>query len=291
MRIVDLFCGIGGVPEAARAVESASVVAAIDIDRTSNEGYALNHRIHPRCQTLESIDAIAPCDLLWLSPPCQPYTRRGNQNQEHDPRSHALSHLISIIDRDPPAALILENVPEFLDSTHHRDLARILDRHGFATMHELLCPTQWGIPMRRRRFYLRAVRGVQSLAPIQPVAECRPMKVFLDEAAWDDAELRVPQSLQECYAAAMDIVEADRTDSIAACFTSAYGNSPVRAGSYLRSTRRNHLRRFSPREIARLMGYRDDFRWPRGTSLRQRYRMIGNALSVQVTRALMNASC
>ena len=81
MRIVDLFCGIGGVDEAIGGpgcrVPAAEIVAAMDIDRSAAAVYAANHGVIPQCVTLESIRRIPTADLWWLSPPCQPYTTRG----------------------------------------------------------------------------------------------------------------------------------------------------------------------------------------------------------------------
>ncbi|MDG2224449.1 MAG: DNA cytosine methyltransferase [Rubripirellula sp.] len=288
LRIVDLFCGIGGVPEAVRQLEELQVVAAIDIDRASNLVYHLNHGIQPECRTLESIRELPSADLLWLSPPCQPYTRRGLRNAERDPRSEALSHLIRCIEHHPPAALILENVPEFENSQHHRELECVLKRHGHVTSCEVLCPTQWGVPMRRRRFYLRAVKGPDTIASVVPPSINSALSEHLDESAWDDPSLKVPLITQQRFSAAMDVVTPDDPRATVACFTSAYGGSPVRAGSYLKCDTRLQLRRFSPREVASLMGYHNHFQWPRDFSSRKRYQLLGNALAVPVTRTLLS---
>ena len=47
------------------------------------------------------------------------------------------------------------------------------------------------------------------------------------------------------------------------------------------------LRFFSPAEIARLHGFPDTHRWPDKTTLRQRYKMLGNGLSVTVVSHLL----
>lgn len=287
LKIVDLFCGIGGVAEAVRNLETMQVVAAIDIDRASNLVYHLNHGIQPECQTLESIPELPPGDLLWLSPPCQPYTRRGLRNAERDPRSKALSHLIRCIENNAPNALVLENVPEFENSRHHRELERVLQSQGHATSSEILCPTQWGVPMRRRRFYLRAVKGIKTIAPVIPPDKSFVLTNHLDESAWNDPSLKVPKVTQQRFSQAMDIVAQDDQQAVAACFTSAYGDSPVRAGSYLKCNHRRQVRRFSPREVASLMGYHDQFQWPAELSNRRRYRMLGNALAVPITHTLL----
>ncbi len=289
LRVVDLFCGIGGVSEAVRTLDDFDVVAAIDIDRTCCEVHSLNHGLVPACRTLESIRELPTGDLVWLSPPCQPYTRRGRGSAEHDPRSAALAHLISIWNDRPPNALILENVPQFEHSVHHHALVETLNRHGLATSHQILCPTQWGVPMRRRRFYLRAIRGAESIPDLAPEASRSELFDYLDDAAWDDARLRVSGEMLCRFESAMDLVDAHDPHAVTACFTSAYSNSPVRAGSYLRCRERNQVRRFSATEIASLMGYRRAFAWPDHLSLRRRYSLLGNALSVTVTRALIES--
>jgi site-specific DNA-cytosine methylase len=302
VRIVDLFCGIGGVAEASRdladAVCTASrldalptvlpeVVAAIDIDRRIVPIYSNNHRVEPLIRTIESIRRIPNADLWWLSPPCQPYTQRGKSKGAEDPRSQGLARVIELVDREQPRGVILENIPEFAGSVHHRSLEATLIKSGYSVRADELCPTQWNVPMRRRRFYLRARRDGGAIAPIAFESLGRPLAECLDEFAWEDSTLMVSENDRTKYESAMNVVVADDPLAVAACFTSAYGNSPVHAGSYLRCSQRGLLRRFSPQEIARLMGYREGFWWPEELDLRARYHFLGNALSVTVVRALL----
>ena len=58
----------------------------------------------------------------------------------------------------------------------------------------------------------------------------------------------------------LHLVEPDNPRAVAACFTSAYGRSFVRSGSYWRTE--SGVRRFSPREILRLLGFDDSFKLP-----------------------------
>lgn len=303
MRIVDLFCGIGGVAEATRSPQacdgqragdlhsglSASVVAAIDIDTTAGAVYAANHGIVPTCQTLESVREIPDADLWWLSPPCQPYTQRGAGLAEADRRSAALEHLIGLIDRDKPAMVAIENVPAFADSAHHHRLVQVLEDSGYFVRGDLLCPTQWGVPMRRRRFYLSARRSGLVIPPPEAGSSSRSLESYLDLSAWDDPSLHLSPDQWQKYRCAINVVDADQETSTAACFTAAYGKSPVRSGSYVRCGRRGIIRRFSPSEIARLMGFRSNFVWPPELDRRARYRLLGNSLCVTIVRALLKS--
>ncbi|MGB1708757.1 MAG: hypothetical protein ACPHF4_13085, partial [Rubripirellula sp.] len=74
IRIVDLFCGIGGIAEASHLLAQhdrtdemlisgigrvqPKVVAAIDIDRSVASLYQHHHGIVPRCSTIESLPGI-----------------------------------------------------------------------------------------------------------------------------------------------------------------------------------------------------------------------------------------
>ena len=54
------------------------------------------------------------------------------------------------------------------------------------------------------------------------------------------------------------------------------------SGSFLRTAR--GIRRFSPAEVARLLGLPARFQFPAGLGLEQRYRLLGNGLSQPVAR-------
>ena len=295
MRIVDLFCGIGGVAEAARQIVVPTggypprVFAAVDIDSQIADVYEANHGVRPRCHALESIREVPPADLLWLSPPCQPYTSRGRQRAEADPRSASLANVIRCIERAPPPMLVLENVVGFRGSVHHRELAAMLQRGGYAIDDHVICPTRWGVPMRRERYYLRASRRHDVLKPLRSESPPRPLAEYLDGDADEDTDLWVASATVRRFGEAMRIVDASRRRAIASCFTSAYGKSPVRAGSYLSIPRASRVRRFSPAEIAALMGFRDDFWWGDATTPRDQYRWLGNSLAVPVVRALLES--
>lgn len=54
--------------------------------------------------------------MLWtMSPPCQPYTRQGKQEDTKDPRAKPLLNLISVFPtlKRRPDFLLLENVKNF----------------------------------------------------------------------------------------------------------------------------------------------------------------------------------
>jgi hypothetical protein len=111
------------------------------------------------------------------------------------------------------------------------------------------------------------------------------LRTFLDPAA--SPSLRVDPGLVRRYRHAMDIVDPEDPAAVTACFTSAYGHSPVRSGSYLQTP--SGLRRFSPAEILRLLGFPATFTLPPKLPLAAAWRLVGNSLSIPAVRHVLSA--
>jgi len=283
-RVLELYCGIGGC--AAALGTRAEIVAAVDINRAALEVYRHNF---PHPAVARTIDSIGVgdlerwrADLWWLSPPCQPFTRRGLRRDDADPRSASLLRLIELLDRTPPPCLALENVPGFAGSRTHALLRAALDRQGYEVRETQICPSDLGVPNRRRRFYLVAARE-RLLDPPPPSPAKRPLGAHLDPEPSE--ELWPETSLVRRYRQAIDLVEPDNPAAVTACFTAAYGRSPVRSGSYLATPA--GPRRFSPAEILRLLGFPQSYRLPPGLPLANAWRLVGNSLSVDAVRQVL----
>jgi site-specific DNA-cytosine methylase len=175
-------------------------------------------------------------------------------------------------------------VPGFQGSRAHEQLRQALDACGYAVRETLLCPTELGLPNRRQRFYL--VAGRQGLTDWPPrVGRRRRLAEVIEPSP--DASLWCDTGFVRAYADALHVVDADDPDACTACFTSAYGRSPVRSGSYLATPA--GLRRFSPGEILRLLDFPEDYSLPPDMPLSVAWRLVGNSLSVRAVRWVLSA--
>ena len=230
-----------------------------------------------------------------MSPPCLPYTRRGNQQGLSDPRAESYKYLVDQIAKLTPPVVALENVPPFAHSDAFQLWTSTLTSAGYQLYHRMACPTQIGIPVRRNRFYGLAIHNevsasssaihlASSFQQTWPPPRHLPLANYLLDA---DSHLplinlMLDVEVQSRYQGALDVVNPLDSESICACFASSYGKSIVRSGSYLQHN--GSLRRFHPREIARLLGFPDTFVLP--SDLRTAYRLLGNSLSVDVVGRL-----
>jgi hypothetical protein len=183
-----------------------------------------------------------------------------------------------------PRYLAIENVPGFRGSITHSLLLDTLARLGFAVQERVLCPTAFGIPNRRERYYLVAGRtALRDLPP--PRVEARSLRSFLDREP--PPGLRVDPDLVSRYRHALNIVDPLDSMAVASCFTAAYGHSPIRSGSYLKTP--SGLRRFSPTEILRLLGFPKSYTLPADLPVESAWRLVGNSLSLHPVRYALSA--
>jgi DNA (cytosine-5)-methyltransferase 1 len=277
IRVLELFCGIGGFAEAAGL--RAEIVAAIDQSPAALATYQLNHPQTPAFSlnlenaTIGQLQAF-PAEMWWLSPPCQPYSIQGKQRDIEDPRASSFLKLVELLPAFKPDYLGLENVAGFTESRARQLL--LLERE--------LCPTELGVPCRRPRHYL--VATTKELATPAPVSrEPRRLSDFLDPGP--SPELQLDDALVERFGKGLRQLDAESPDAYTTCFTASYGKVLMHSGSYLRC--REGLRRFSPDEILRLLGFPAGFRWPQSMSLGKRFQLCGNSLSVFVLREVLRA--
>ena len=283
-RVLELFCGIGGC--AAALGDRASVAAAVDINRNALKAYTHNFSHTTLARSVESIPTETlrgwQADLWWLSPPCQPYTLRGRRRDLEDPRAASLLALIPKIGEVGPTYVALENVPGFHQSRVRQRLIAVLEREGYTVRERFLCPTELGLPNRRRRFYLVASR--EELRPWRsPCIDRLSVGSILQSRV--DPDLEAPAIVLQKFRPAIHVVHSDG-DEVTHCFTSAYGRSHVRSGSYLSEAGR--IRRFSPQEILRMLGFPLGYRLPPSLSLRQAWSLVGNSLSVPAVRHILS---
>ena len=290
MRVLELFAGIGGF---AAAFPAAEIANAIDIDQTAREIYLANFQ-HPY-----SVKEIASlpieffsrlrADMWWMSPPCTPFTQRGALRDLDDPRSDALKNLIQAVATLRPPLVCLENVVGFETSQAFQTLHERWTRVGYYIQTRILCPSSLGWPNRRPRVYCIASLTRQPEIAF-PTLKPKPLNLFVDLSITPISHptLWLDKGTVDRYLDAMDRVSATNESAVTACFAASYGKAIVRSGSYLETE--SGYRRFAPREVARLLGFNDDFLLPATLSVQRQWHLLGNSLSLPAVRHVLNES-
>ena len=283
---LELFAGIGGFSVATEGF--TDIVGAIDMSSHTLSVLRCNFPETPVIQrNVETFDAAQfeamGGKLWWMSPPCQPYTVRGLQKDLEDHRARAFLHLVECIQEVRPWAVAMENVKGYWDSQARQLLARTLVDLGYEIYEEVVCPTELGIPAKRERYYLVAVSDglAQGKVKQDVLYEGRQHELveYLDDEDAIKEDLYISQSTQDKFAHAMRIFDRDERGVELNCFTSAYGKTFRYSGAYVRE-RDGRLRYFSSEELLRLLHFPEGYRCPDELTRKQRYRYIGNSLSI-----------
>ncbi|XP_003389338.2 PREDICTED: tRNA (cytosine(38)-C(5))-methyltransferase-like [Amphimedon queenslandica] len=255
--VVEFYSGIGGWHYAIRETGlNLKILAAVDINTTANQVYKHNF---PNTKVLQrnilglsaqELDSFL-ANLFTLSPPCQPFTRQGKNEDDIDYRTDSFFHLMGILSamQKPPQYIMMENVKGFELSRTRGHFVHVLKELGYTFQEYLISPKQFGIPNSRLRYYLLARLSPRNFkaAPLQDTVEhlkyyiptsfhdihlkCDISSYLDDLSEIDVQQFLVPDRILEKYAQGLDIVSAKSHSSC--CFTRGYYHYAVGTGSVL----------------------------------------------------------
>jgi len=229
--------------------------------------------------------------------------------------------------KNPPKYILLENVKGFEESETRGQLIEMLENVGYNYQEFLISPKQFGVPNSRLRYYLLAklkpseFTFVTSSKPMESLPQCcqaqydanddrfQKLSEFLENPKNIGDQLYLSSEVLGKFGTVLDIVTPSSTNSC--CFTKAYGTYVKGTGSVLtekteqeihrafhqaaeqdetskgKTLLQLRLRYFSPQEIANLMCFPKSFGFPSFVTMKQKYRLLGNSINVQVVAELL----
>lgn len=173
IRVVDLFCGVGGSSQGAVAA-GAHMAACVDSWDLALTWHGHNHDgEHILCDVAQLDPARLPAhDLLLASPPCTKHTKaRGRRPGPADDEAAQLRRVGDVILAHKPALVVLENVPEFLSWPAWSDWKDHMLAGGYATYEQVLSAADHGVSQERIRLYATLTRSTVALPwALEPMA-------------------------------------------------------------------------------------------------------------------------
>lgn len=166
MRVVDLFCGCGGL---SLGFEKAGmeVVAAFDNWQDALHVYRNNFN-HPaiRADLMDvegSVEQIRPFtpDMIIGGPPCQDFSSAGKRN-ENNGRGDLTVAYARIITEIRPQWFVMENVERILKTQKLIDALEIFHAAGYGTSYTVLNAALCGVPQKRKRFVMIGKLGAKN---------------------------------------------------------------------------------------------------------------------------------
>ena len=306
MRVFSLFSGVGGFDLALKR-NGLEIVGACEIDRYARQVYGKHFpgvKIYENATTIEPKD-IPDHDIFCAGFPCQAFSIAGKRRGFNDTRGTLFFEIERIVKEKLPSILLLENVLGLLSHEKGRTFATILD-----TLDALGYDVEWQVlnskyflPQNRERvFIVGHLRGKrtrkifplggddqETIGPqIKMIKKIGGYSQYNSVYDTDDAIFPALNSGTHGYTTGNVMVytsqvnhnmkqEIQKRD-----YTWTLGTTSQRDFGLLDGQR---VRRLTPLECERLQGFPDN--WTEGHADTQRYKMMGNAVTVPVVEYLV----
>lgn len=320
LRVASLFCGCGGTDVGVigsfdflgKHYDSnrMEIVYANDIDVNACSMFEKNFGIRPDNRDIRSVasEELPEFDILTGGFPCQSFSIVA-QNPPRlglkDDRGTLFFEMCRILRERKPKCFIAENVKGILTANKKKAFPLILqefEKSGYKVTHAVLNAADYGVPQKRERviiigfrndlevnftFPKPIIKGQADYEPLKSVIEKEvPEKYFFSEKAVEGM-LRKRDSMNK--GRAQDVEKPCNTVGAHLAKVSLNSTDPVLWSD-------GRYRRFTPREVARIQSFPEDFQLL-GSEGAQ-YRALGNAIppvmfwyvAKQVREALDNAS-
>ena len=288
MRCYSLFCGIGGFDLALKN-QGHTIVGACEIDKYARQTYRKNFGAEPSELDATKIKSgeLPDFDLLCAGFPCQAFSLAGNRLGFEDTRGTLFFEIARIARQKRPKLLLLENVKGLLSDDRGKTFTVIL-----STLDELGYDIEWQVfdskyfvPQGRERIFIIASlreESKQKIFPIREVPELCPNK-------------EEPTSVRTLSGGAHSGGHHSQMTMILTSHTKANIKQRLqeRENTWTLDTTDGYFalkdgakfRRLTPLECERLQGFPD--KWTEGVSTTQRYKQLGNAVTVPVVEYIL----
>lgn len=271
LKFIDLFAGIGGFHLALSNLGMKCVFAS-EFDEAARKTYLANHAIEEKFFNTDirsaSYDLIPDHDILCAGFPCQAFSHVGKRvgltDGSNSERGNLFYCISEILEAKKPRAFILENVRGLVnhdDGNTFKVIKEELESQGYIIYYKVLKASEFGRPQHRPRIFIvgfnkNKVDTTQAFEFPQPI----PLKMTMS-----------------------DVWEGECTRDVGLTLRVGGKSSPI-------DDRRNwdgyivngEIKRISPKQGKRMMGFPDDFIFP-GTKS-QAMKQLGNGVCVDVVQ-------
>ena len=296
-RFIDLFAGIGGMRLGFQNNGGVCVFSS-EYDKSAQKTYKDNHGELP-FGDITKIDAgsIPDHDILIAGFPCQPFSHAGVSARNSVGKEHGFScdtqgtlffDILRIVDRKKPAILFLENVRnlERHDSGNtFRTIKESIEDRGYHFFYKIINSSSL-VPQRRVRCYMVCVRKEigDSFSfpdfsggdlPLSSILEKDVDEIYtISDKLWKGHIARSKRNVERgtgftAYTA--DINKPSNT------IVARYGKDGKEC---LIPQEGENPRMLTQRECARLLGFPEEFEYPKART--PAYRQFGNSVVVPV---------
>lgn len=316
MNVISLFSGCGGLD---LGFEKAgfNIPIANEFDKTIYETFKINHPktklIEGDIRNIKEEDFPDEFDGIIGGPPCQSWSEAGSLRGINDERGQLFYEYIRILKNKKPKFFLAENVSGMLANRHSEAVKNIVfmfEECGYDVTITLVNAKDYGVAQERKRIFYIGFRKDLSIDFKFPKGSTSidEKKLTLRDIIWDLQETAIPAldknkhnpdaiNNNEYYTGSYSTIFMSRNRvkgwdeqaftvqaSGRQCQLHPQAPKMIKHGHNdcrFVEGKENLYRRMTVREIARVQGFPDDFKFLY-TNIDTAYKMIGNAVPVNL---------
>jgi DNA (cytosine-5)-methyltransferase 1 len=181
MKVLDLFCGCGGMSQGLKEA-GLDVIMGIDHWDKATESYQANQKHRTLCADLRQVDPasleLQEVDIIVGGPPCQGFSMAGKR-ESNDPRNSLFMEYVRFLDYFNPKAFVMENVMGILSmkTENNESCIKIITDNLGRNYNYIVCKlyaSDFGVPQNRRRVIIIGIRKDLNIIPTEPIPLTTP---------------------------------------------------------------------------------------------------------------------
>lgn len=163
-RILDLFCGAGGLSWGMHKNPYFKTMIALDFDEKAVTTFKKNMPdsevmvgdITDKTvkEKIVSLARNAGVNMIVGGPPCQGYSMKGKKLGLEDPRNFLFREYLDLVDKLQPDVFVIENVKGLLLSANgwfKDEIVKTIEELGYSVNVSILNAADYGVPQSRQR--------------------------------------------------------------------------------------------------------------------------------------------
>lgn len=289
LTVLSLFSGIGGFDLGLQNA-GMKVTAMCEIDKYCQiilKKNFPNSIIHTDVKEVKY--ETGTVDIICGGFPCQDVSIAGTRKGFNGTRSSLWFEFARIITEVRPQWVIIENVPGLLSSNNGQDFGTIinfLDKSGYGVGWKILSTEEFGLPQQRNRIYIIASFRTQCACSLLFKQENLHKNTATSKTKKQNHSTRFRSSTETNSGNKLNIQDLIWSIAHSSDIVRIYKNQNViptlvaRMGTGGNNVPLVGLRKLTPIECERLQGFPEN--WTAGISDAQRYKQLGNAVSVPI---------
>ena len=301
-KYIDLFSGIGGIRTPFDELGGECVLSS-EIDKYAKKTYEAYYDDTVSGDISEiSVESVEKFDILLAGFPCQPFSQAGHKKGFEDTRGTLFFEIMRFLSHDTkkPKAFLLENVKGLKNhdkGNTFRVIEQSIKEAGYHLHSGILRARDFGLPQNRERFFMVGFLDEDSFNRFSfPKPTEKKVKVgdildnkvddkyTISDKLWAGHQRRKKEHKEKGNGFGYSLFDKNSP------YTNTISARYYKDGSeILIKQHGKNPRKLTPIEAARLQGFNESIvkkAYSAGVSDTQLYRQFGNAVPVNVVRAI-----